>query len=122
MKNPLTLMLLLISLVVANATPEEKVARMSLVVTSETDFVLGLMGFNSVDALKAELEALVRIQPRPALLIVYKDKTPFPLQVSVLDACRRAGVSDIKIEGAPAGKKEPNRSSAPTAPSGHGSP
>ena len=67
------------------------------------------MGFTSVDDLKAELEALVRIQPRYALLIVSKYNTAFALQVSVLEACRRAGLADIKIEGAPAAQKETSR-------------
>lgn len=109
MNHLLTFILFSISLVATNAAPEVKVARERLVIVSATDFRLGPMGFTAVDDLKAELESLVKIQPGFALLIVSKDKTPFALQVSVLDACRRAGVADIKIEGAPAGQKDPNQ-------------
>jgi hypothetical protein len=122
MKPLFALIILSISLVVANAAPEEKVARERLVIVSPTGFTLGAKRLTSVDDLKTELEIRVRIQPRFALLIVSGDKTPIGLMVMVLDTCRRSGVSDIKVEGAPAAQKEPNQSSEPTAPSGRGSP
>jgi hypothetical protein len=81
--------------------------RVRLVATSLTDITLGAEKIGTMDELEVELKFRVQFNPRFAVLVSTGERSQWGLTVRLLDVCRKAGVRDIKVEGAP----NPNQNS-----------
>jgi biopolymer transport protein ExbD len=84
----------------AAPSSEKDAARERLVIISATEFTLQEKRHTSLDDLEVSLKKLAQSNPKTPLLLVGADQAKFGVAVAVLDACRKAGLSDIKIEGA----------------------
>jgi biopolymer transport protein ExbD len=85
----------------AAPSAEKDAARERLVIDSATEFTLQEKRHTSLDDLEVSLKTLAQSNPKTPLLLIGADQAKFGVTVAVLDACRKAGLSDLKIEGAP---------------------
>ena len=95
--------------VATSESAENKEDRVPLVILDHSHFTLSGQRFSSFGELGRELKELAKKNPRLAVLIVPGNNPSFGVTVRVLDECRKAGVSDIKVDGAES-RKEPNQS------------
>lgn len=82
------------------SAPEKAAARERVVIISTSEFSFQGKHFTSVVDLETHLKELAAHNSKLPLLIVGADQEHFGIAVIVLDACRKAGFSDIKIDGA----------------------
>ena len=80
---------------------ERSESRARLVILDQSEFSLDSKRFSSLAELRAELDLRVKMNARLAVLISGGKHQTFGLIVGVLDECRKAGITDIKVEGAP---------------------
>jgi biopolymer transport protein ExbD len=68
---------------------------------SATEFRLQGKDLTAVAELEVQLKALAKRSPKLPLLVIGADQSHFGVAIMVVDACRKAGLTDIKIDGAP---------------------
>jgi|GEM_PF-1568741 len=80
---------------------EAKNKRERLFIVDATQFTLMGKTFKSANDLETYLKEQVKENPRLGLFITTGGKERTGVTIMVLDTCRKAGVTDIKIDGAP---------------------
>jgi len=79
------------------ASSESKELR--LVIHGKSDFTLGKRNFSSFADLREELHFLGKSERHITLVVVSSDEADAAITAKVLNECRKAGISSVRVEG-----------------------